>query len=619
MVVRELITKISFAVNRGGLDAANNGISRLKRILGGIGGASSMASRMFGNSAANMAASATKAEMGISRIKASVNSLTGALGPLAGAMVAAFSISAIKDTADEMMNLDGRLRTITDSDEQRYGVEEKLYALSQRNRQALSSMGDLYYKVARSAKHFGVSEEDSMRVTDIVSRALTVGGASANEASSAILQLGQALGSGVLQGDELSSLDDNASLLMQHIAENMGVTIGDLKKMGSEGKLTSAAVIDAILKSGTAIDAEFDKMPTTIGQAETEIKNSWDMLILHISRSTGVFSKIAKSIEQTFEGVFNDLEDFVSILNYIGHESDSEIDIKGLEEAHPILTGIASVLQQIYGIINAIGEATGIDNLITKVILIAGGVGILAGVFSAVGAVVSAVGGVISGVFSVIAGAIGFIAAAGWPVVAAIAAIAAAIYFVKNNWDAVMAAFSPGLEKMEQGLAFLADAWERMQPVIEALIPPLSAVAEAIGGLIVDAIANFFNMAGYAFRAVGGLIDFIATLLQGLFNIGVWVFNGLTSLINTVASALQKVGEFIQWCADGLAGLINKAKDFLGMGGQISAEGSALERFANQVIPTGNSYSNTNNYKFTNTSVEDGIRIINGTNFSPYG
>lgn len=594
MVVRELITKISFAVNRGGLDAANNGISRLKRSLGGIGGASSMASRMFGNSAANMAASATKAEMGISRIKASVNSLTGALGPLAGAMVAAFSISAIKDTADEMMNLDGRLRTITDSDEQRYGVEEKLYALSQRNRQALSSMGDLYYKVARSAKHFGVSEEDSMRVTDIVSRALTVGGASANEASSAILQLGQALGSGVLQGDELSSLDDNASLLMQHIAENMGVTIGDLKKMGSEGKLTSAAVIDAILKSGTAIDAEFDKMPTTIGQAETEIKNSWDMLILHISRSTGVFSKIAKSIEQTFEGVFNDLEDFVSILNYIGHESDSEIDIKGLEEAHPILTGIASVLQQIYGIINAIGEATGIDNLITKVILIAGGVAVLMGVFSAIGSVAGAVFGVISGLFGAISGVIGFIAAAGWPVVAVIAAIAAAIYFIKNNWDEVMAAFSPGLEMLKQGLAFLADAWQRIQPFITALIPPLQAIAEVVGGVIMAALGMFFSTASWVFRAVAAMID-------------------------TVASALQKVGEFIQWCADGLAGLINKAKDFLGMSGQISAEGSALERFANQVIPTGNSYSNTNNYKFTNTSVEDGIRIINGTNFSPYG
>lgn len=594
MVVRELITKISFAVNRGGVDAADSAISRIKRNLGGIGGASSMASRIFGNNAANMAASATKAEMGISRIKASVNSLTGALGPLAGAMVAAFSISAIKDTADEMMNLDGRLRTITDSDEQRYGVEEKLYALSQSNRQALSSMGDLYYKVARSAKQFGVSEEDSMRVTDIVSKALTVGGASASEASASILQLGQALGSGVLQGDELHSLDENASLLMQHIAENMGVTIGDLKKMGSQGELTSTAVIDAILKSGTAIDAEFGKMPMTIGQAETEIKNSWDMLILHISRSTGVFSKIATSMEQTFKGVFNGLEDFVSILNYIGHENDSEIDIKGLEEAHPILTGIASVLQQIYGIINAIGEATGIDNLITKTILIAGAVGVLAGVFSAVGTVVGAVAGVISGVFGAISGAIGFIAAAGWPVVAVIAAIAAAIYFVKNHWDEVMAAFSPGLEMMKQGLAFLADAWERIQPFITALIPPLQMIAEVVGGVIVTALGMFFSTAGYVFRGVAALID-------------------------TVAAALQKVGEFIQWCADGLAGLINKAKDFLGMGGQISAEGSALESFANRVIPTGNSYSNTNDYHLTVGTVQEAIGFASGTNFSPYG
>ena len=155
MVVRELITKISFAVNRGGLDAANNGISRLKRSLGGIGGASSMASRMFGNSAANMAASATKAEMGISRIKSSVNSLMGSLGPLAGAMAAAFSISAIKNTADEMMSLDGRLRSVTSSEEERRGVETQLYELSQNNRSALAEMGDLYFSTARACKQMG--------------------------------------------------------------------------------------------------------------------------------------------------------------------------------------------------------------------------------------------------------------------------------------------------------------------------------------------------------------------------------------------------------------------------------------------------------------------------------
>lgn len=593
MVVRELITKISFAVNRGGLDAANNGISRLKRSLGGIGGASSMASRMFGNSAANMAASATKAEMGISRIKSSVNSLMGSLGPLAGAMAAAFSISAIKNTADDMMNLDGRLRTVTDDERERFDTEQQLYDLSMSNRQSLDSMGDLYYKVARAGQRFGVSQEDSMRVTDIVSKALTVGGASAQEASASILQLGQALSSGVLQGDELHSLDENASLLMQHMADNMGVTIGQLKDLGSKGQLTSEKVVQAILQSGDAIDKEFGQMPMTIGQAETKISNAWKFFIMKVENDTGIFSTIAESVDQTFGEIFQDLYDFEYLLTAPNDERSSD-QFKQIKDAHPFLAEVAEDLQIIANKVQYLANATGIDNLITKAILFTSVVGILAGVFSAVGAVVGMVAGVISGIFSAIGGAIGFIAAAGWPVVAVIAAIAAAIYFVKNHWDEVMAAFSPGLEMMKQGLAFLADAWERIQPFITALIPPLQMIAEVVGGVIVTALGMFFSTAGYVFRGVAALID-------------------------TVASALQKVGEFIQWCADGLAGLINKAKDFLGMGGQISAEGSALESFANRVIPTGNSYSNTNNYQLSVGTVQDAIGFASGTNFSPYG
>ena len=574
MVVRELITKISFAVNRGGLDAANNGISHLKRSLGG------MASRMFGNSAANMAASATKAEMGISRIKSSVNSLMGSLGPLAGAMAAAFSISAIKNTADEMMSLDGRLRSVTSSEEERRGVETQLYELSQNNRSALAEMGDLYFSTARACKQMGRSQEDAMRTTDIVSKALTLGGATTEQAKASILQLGQALGSGVLQGDELHSLDENASLLMQHMAESIGVPQAALKDMGKQGQLTSDMVIDAILASGAAIDSEFNGIPLTIGQALTQASNSWKIFILRIEQGTGVFSDIATSLSQVFKEISQGMNDIVTIMSGPGDTADSMAAFEKAKEAHPYIV--------------AIGEATGIDNLITKTILIAGAVGVLAGVFSAVGAVVSAVAGVISGVFGAISGAIGFIAAAGWPVVAVIAAIAAAIYFVKNHWDEVMAAFSPGLEMMKQGLAFLADAWERIQPFITALIPPLKMVAEVVGGVIVASLGGFFRIAGYVFRGAAALID-------------------------TVASALQKVGEFIQWCADGLASLINKAKDFLGMGGQISAEGSALERFANRVIPTGNSYSNTNNYQLSVGTVQDAIGFASGTNFSPYG
>lgn len=579
MVVRELITKISFAVNRGGLDEANKGISGIKRSLGGIGGASSIASRMFGNSAASMAASATRAEMGISRIKSSVNSLMGSLGPLAGAMAAAFSISAIKNTADEMMSLDGRLRSVTSSEEERRGVETQLYELSQNNRSALAEMGDLYFSTARACKQMGRSQEDAMRTTDIVSKALTLGGATTEQAKASILQLGQALGSGVLQGDELHSLDENASLLMQHMAESIGVPQAALKEMGKQGELTSDMVIDAILASGAAIDSEFKGIPLTIGQALTQASNSWKIFILRIEQGTGVFSDIATSLSQVFKEISQGMNDIVTIMSGPGNTPESMAAFESAKEAHPYIVAIGEDLKTVYDILNQIGEATGIDNLITKVILIAGGVGVLAGVFSAVGMVAGAVGGVISGVFGAISGVISFIAAAGWPVVAVIAAIASAIYFVKNHWDEVVTAFSPGLEMMKQGLAYLADAWERIQPFIKALIPPLKMIAEVVGGVIVTALGMFFSTAGYVFR-------------------------GVTALIDTVASALQKVGEFIQWCADGMTSLINKAKDFLGLGGQFSAENSGLERFAKTTLNADNS---TNNYTFNVPTTEDAI------------
>lgn len=579
MVVRELITKISFAVNRGGLDEANKGISGIKRSLGGIGGASSIASRMFGNSAASMAASATRAEMGISRIKSSVNSLMGSLGPLAGAMAAAFSISAIKNTADEMMSLDGRLRSVTSSEEERRDVETQLYELSQNNRSALAEMGDLYFSTARACKQMGRSQEDAMRTTDIVSKALTLGGATTEQAKASILQLGQALGSGVLQGDELHSLDENASLLMQHMAESIGVPQAALKDMGKQGQLTSDMVIDAILASGAAIDSEFNGIPLTIGQALTQASNSWKIFILRIEQGTGVFSDIATSLSQVFKEISQGMNDIVTIMSGPGNTPESMAAFESAKEAHPYIVAIGDALKTVYDILNQIGEATGIDNLITKVILIAGGVGVLAGVFSAVGMVAGAVGGVISGVFGAISGVISFIAAAGWPVVAVIAAIASAIYFVKNHWDEVVTAFSPGFEMMKQGLASLADAWERIQPFITALIPPLHAIAEIIGSVIVAALGIFFSTAGYVFRAVASLID-------------------------TVASALQKVGEFIQWCADGMTSLINKAKDFLGLGGQFSAENSGLERFAKTTLNADNS---TNNYTFNVPTTEDAI------------
>lgn len=367
MVIRELITQLGFKVNRSDISEANSAINSLKMQMSQAGDTGRTAGTRGSEgmsklgSAAKTAGSDTKsagdrgseglsklgltaketeiktrelgleakklhgefnnssesAVSGMGRVGSSIGSLISRLGPLATAIGAAFSIEKIKDTADEMMNLDGRLRTITKSDEERYAVEDQLHSLAQQNRQDLNSMGDLYFKVARGAQRYGFDAAQSMRVTDIVSKALTVGGASATEAKASILQLGQALSSGVLQGDELHSLDENASLLMQHIADNLGVSIGQLKQLGRDGDLTSEVVIKAILASGDAIDAEMGKMPTTIGQAITTIGNAWDFMIMKIERRSHIFGTIAQNIA-------NNLLFVEKAVGYLTYSSDDE-------------------------------------------------------------------------------------------------------------------------------------------------------------------------------------------------------------------------------------------------------------------------------------------------------
>lgn len=595
--VRELITLLRFKTDASGLNQATKSISNFKRQIASAGTSAvtvgSLVNHAFGSSTAGMASSLGKVTAGIGRIRSSLTGLLGPLGSVAGAMAAAFSVGAIKDSADRMMNLDGRLRTLTSSEQERYDIEDKLYALSQKNRQSLDSMGDLYFKVARGAKQFGVSQEDSMRVTDIVSKALTVGGASTQEAQASILQLGQALGSGVLQGDELHSLDENASLLMQHIAENMGVTIGDLKEMGKQGELTSTKVIEAILKSGNAIDQEFGQMPLTIGQAQTQIGNGFDRMIMKIQRDSGVFTSIATSISQTFSEIFTAVDAFIDIWDKSSKGTDP-LGLAKLEKAHPILTAIVGVLQTIVNFVNAIGQATGIDNLIMKFILIAGAVAVVGGILGVIGSAVGALIGVFSGLFGIVSGVIGFLMAAGAPVIAIIAAVAAAVYFIATNWQAVMSVFEPGLAIMKEGLAQLAEAWKRLQPLIQALMPGLKLIATIIGSVIVTAIGIMFGIASTAFTVIAGLI-------------------------NNVAGALQKVAEFINWVADGLSGLIGKAKEFLGMSSSFSASGSGLERFASQNIATTTNNQVSSQYTFNVNGPQEATDIAHGLQFNPYG
>ena len=223
------------------------------------------------------------------------------LGGLKGAFVALGGmalINEIKQTADAMMSLSSRIKIVTKDDAERLKIESALYQMSNKNRSSLEDLGDLYYKTALASKRFGASQEDVLRLTDIVSKSLVIGGADVAQQKATILQLSQALGSGVLQGDELRSLRENAPILMDAIATFFNTDVGGLKDMGAKGLLTTEKLMQAILSSGDAVNSKFAQITPTIGQAMTVLGNKFSKLILDIQNSTGIFGTIAGLILQ---------------------------------------------------------------------------------------------------------------------------------------------------------------------------------------------------------------------------------------------------------------------------------------------------------------------------------
>jgi tape measure domain-containing protein len=152
-------------------------------------------------------------------------------------------------------------------------ITDKLFASAQRARVSFEATTDIYSSLARSTKSLGTSQADLLSVTETINKALIVSGASAATAEGALTQLGQGFASGTLRGDELNSVLEGTPRLAQAIADRMGVTVGQLRKLGGEGKITGETVFNALKGQKDAVEAEFAKMPTTIGQSFVQLRN----------------------------------------------------------------------------------------------------------------------------------------------------------------------------------------------------------------------------------------------------------------------------------------------------------------------------------------------------------
>lgn len=173
---------------------------------------------------------------------------------------------------------------------------DRLVAIALRSRSALDSTVTLYNRLTAASGELGVSQAQVARVVETVNKALATSNMSAGERASAVTQLAQGLGSGNLAGDELKSIRENSQVLAQAIADEFGVTIGELKKLGAEGELTSVRVFAAIEKASAKVDTAFGRTRATIDDALTNLQTKVTQFLGSMDSSTGASAKFAAVI-----------------------------------------------------------------------------------------------------------------------------------------------------------------------------------------------------------------------------------------------------------------------------------------------------------------------------------
>ncbi|HEZ3221155.1 TPA: tape measure protein [Neisseria meningitidis] len=222
--------------------------------------------------------------------------LSGLTGLLAGLTSVGFAKSML-DTADAVQSINSQIRQVVSSETEYLAVQRQLLDTANRTRASLESTASLYVSTSRALKDYGYTQQEILKFTEATNNAMTIGGVGAQQQAAALMQLSQALGSGVLQGDEFKSIAEAAPILLDTIAEYMGKSRVEIKKLGSEGQLTADVIFKAISGASEKFGEQAAKMPMTMGQALTVFSNNWQSMVSKLLNDSGTMSGIAAVIK----------------------------------------------------------------------------------------------------------------------------------------------------------------------------------------------------------------------------------------------------------------------------------------------------------------------------------
>lgn len=206
----------------------------------------------------------------------SIRNIAGSIGLIGVAAGTIAGARAFLNLADTAKTLEAQLRLATRESGSFVQAQEDVRRIASQTRSGLQETATLYATFQRNARELGITQEQAARATQSVSQAFLISGASAAEAAGGLRQFLQGVQSGTLRGEELNSVLENAPRLARLLADSLGVTIGELRRMGQEGELTGDKLIAALTERRFTdqLDAEFRELPVTFGQAMTQISNA---------------------------------------------------------------------------------------------------------------------------------------------------------------------------------------------------------------------------------------------------------------------------------------------------------------------------------------------------------
>ena len=275
------------------LEGADEGLKR----------AIASAERSLGELSSTAKTAGEKAAAGMAEVKAGMSAFGDQVATAKTQLLAFLSINwaagkvqEIVQIADAWNMMSARLKLAT-AGQREYAVAQKeLFDIAQRIGVPIQETATLYGKLQQSVRMLGGEQKDALTITESISQALRLSGASATEAQSSLLQFGQALASGVLRGEEFNSVVENSPRLAQALADGLNVPIGRLRKLAEEGRLTADVVVNALMSQKDKLASEYAQLPATVSQAFERLRNAFGQWVSRLDESTGFTKKLAEAL-----------------------------------------------------------------------------------------------------------------------------------------------------------------------------------------------------------------------------------------------------------------------------------------------------------------------------------